>query len=112
MSYLYRIALLVSLLLPGFMQAQSAFVPSNADYYHLIDRLEIRRGHWSEGFHSTVKPYNRQGVVQLPDSLTLDSVYIRSLSGTDYLNVVHLLEDSWEQLNPVTASLRATPFCR
>ncbi len=74
--------------------AQSAFIPLNPDYYHIIDRTEIRRGHWSEGFHSSTKPYNRQAVVQLTDSLLADTLY--NPSDTDLFNLAYLRDDSWE----------------
>ena len=48
---------------------QSVFIPLNDDYYHLIDRLEIKRGKFSEGFHSNVKPFERKAVVALTDSI-------------------------------------------
>ncbi len=74
--------------------AQSALIPLNTDYYHLIDRTEIRRGHWAEGFHSSIKPYARQGVVQLTDSLLADPRY--NPSESDLFNVAYLRDDSWE----------------
>jgi hypothetical protein len=74
--------------------AQSAFVPLNPDYYHLIDRTEIRRGQWSEGFHSSTKPYSRQAVVQLTDSLLADLRY--NPSDSDLFNLTYLRDDSWE----------------
>ncbi|GAB4030400.1 hypothetical protein GCM10028809_23360 [Spirosoma gilvum] len=76
------------------VRAQSPFVPLNADYYHLIDRLEIRQGHWAEGFHSTLKPYNRQSVIQLVDSVAAHPT--RNLSDTDYFTIGYLRDDSWE----------------
>ena len=60
-------------------KAQSVFAPLNQDYYHLIDRYEIKRGKFSEGFHTTVKPYTRKGIVQLVDSVWADtSISLRS----------------------------------
>jgi hypothetical protein len=75
-------------------KAQSAFVPLNEDYYHLIDRYEIKRGKFSEGFHTTVKPYTRKGIMQLVDSVWMDtSIY---LSRQDKFNLEYLQNDSWE----------------
>ncbi|WP_254448718.1 hypothetical protein [Spirosoma rhododendri] len=94
---------LVLLSLPTF--AQSPFVPLNADYYHLIDRYEIRQGHWAEGFHSTTKPYNRQSVVQLTDSLLAHPA--ADFSDTDYFNLNYLRDDSWEWVkDPISDSAR------
>ncbi|GAB3333140.1 hypothetical protein GCM10027299_40320 [Larkinella ripae] len=75
-------------------QAQSQKIPLNSDYYHLIDRLEIKQGRWAGGFHSTVKPYNRQSVVQLTDSILSDP-FVR-LSPVDRATVRYLRDDSWE----------------
>jgi hypothetical protein len=75
-------------------KAQSAFAPLNQDYYHLIDRYEIKRGKFSEGFHTTVKPYTRKGIIQLVDSVWADtSVH---LSQQDKFNLEYLQNDSWE----------------
>jgi len=77
-----------------FSKAQSTFAPLNEDYYHLIDRYEIKRGKFSEGFHTTVKPYTRKGIVQLVDSVFEDtSIY---LSQQDKFNLEYLQNDSWE----------------
>ncbi len=89
--------------------AQSPFVPLNADYYHLIDRLEISQNKWADGFHSSVKPYNRQAVIQLTDSLAAHPN--REFSDTDYFNFDYLRNDSWEWVAP-RDSLRPDPFTR
>lgn len=98
------------ILLVGSARAQSPFVPLNADYYHLIDRLEIRQGHWAEGFHSSVKPYNRHSVIQLTDSLLANPG--RDFSDTDYFNFGYLRDDSWEWVRSPADSAIADPFTR
>ncbi len=75
-------------------KAQSAFAPLNEDYYHLIDRYEIKRGKFSEGFHTTVKPYTRKGIVGLVDSVWEDTSI--PLSRQDKFNLEYLQNDSWE----------------
>jgi hypothetical protein len=77
-----------------FSKAQSAFAPLNQDYYHLIDRYEIKRGKFSEGFHTTVKPYTRKGIVSLVDSVWADTSI--HLSQQDKFNLEYLQDDSWE----------------
>lgn len=91
------------------VRAQSPFVPLNADYYHLIDRLEIRQNRWADGFHSSVKPYNRQSIIQLTDSLLEHPG--RDLSDSDYFNFDYLRNDSWEWVNP-NDSMRLDPFAK
>ncbi|AUD03220.1 hypothetical protein [Spirosoma pollinicola] len=95
------------LLLSLSVRAQSPFVPLNADYYHLIDRLEIRQNKWAEGFHSSVKPYNRQSIIQLTDSVAAHPN--RDFSDTDYFNFDYLRNDSWEWVAP-RDSLKPDPF--
>ncbi|UFH55692.1 hypothetical protein [Spirosoma sp. KNUC1025] len=97
------------LLLSLTARAQSPFVPLNADYYHLIDRLEIRQNRWADGFHSTVKPYNRESIIQLTDSLL--SHPGRDFSDSDYFNFDYLRNDSWEWVNP-RDSIRLDPFTK
>lgn len=90
--------------------AQTPFAPLNTDYYHLIDRLEIRQNRWADGFHSSVKPYNRHSIVQLTDSVLTNPT--RDLSDTDYFNLDYLRDDSWELVPLSTDSLRMDPFTR
>ncbi|CAG5010004.1 hypothetical protein DYBT9275_04619 [Dyadobacter sp. CECT 9275] len=77
-----------------FTQAQSSFIPLNDDYYHLIDRLEIKRGKLSEGFHSNVKPFERKAVVALTDSILREGNV--KLTSRDWETIDYLREDSWE----------------
>ncbi|WP_461082855.1 hypothetical protein [Spirosoma flavus] len=91
-------------------RAQSPFVPLNADYYHLIDRLEIHQNKWADGFHSSVKPYNRQSIIQLVDSLTAHPG--RGFSNTDYFNFNYLRDDSWEWVTRTDSIDRLDPFTR
>ena len=106
-NYLYIFCFFLSL---HTVQAQSPFVPLNTDYYHLIDRYEIRQNRWAEGFHSSVKPYNRQSIIQLTDSLAATTG--RDFSDSDYFNYDYLRDDSWEWVNPASDSLRSDPFTK
>ncbi|GAB3179996.1 hypothetical protein [Telluribacter humicola] len=75
-------------------QAQSTFIPLNDDYHHLIDRLEIKRGKLSEGFHYGVKPFERRAVVQLTDSILKYGGV--GLTEIDRATIRYLRDDSWE----------------
>jgi hypothetical protein len=86
----------------SYVQAQSAFVPLNDDYYHLIDRLEIKRGKFSEGFHSNVKPFERKAIVALTDSILKEGNV--SLTDRDWQTIDYLREDSWEWTNGFAAT--------
>ncbi|MEZ0486029.1 hypothetical protein [Fibrella aquatica] len=94
-----RLFLLFFLLLSLTVRAQSPYIPLNQDQYHLIDRYEIRQGRWADKFHSTVKPYNRQAVMQLIDTLENDPDGVL-LSATDKFNIRYLRDDSWEWATP------------
>ena len=102
--------LIFSILFIRAAQAQSPYLPYNADYHHLIDRMEIRQGRWSEGFHSSTKPYNRQSVIQLTDSVLANPDY--ALSSTDRFNLAYLRNDSWEWINAKTDSVKAGGIIR
>lgn len=78
----------------SYVQAQSSFIPLNDDYYHLIDRLEIKRGKFTEGFHSTVKPFERKAVVALTDSILKEGTM--QLTDRDWETIDYIREDSWE----------------
>ncbi len=82
-------ALLVSLAAP----AQSVYAPLNSDYYHLVDRYEIKLGRFAPGFFSNVRPYERRGIAQLTDSVAADHNF---LSGRDRFNLTYLRNDNWE----------------
>jgi hypothetical protein len=86
--------LILTLITLSYVHAQSSFIPFNDDYYHLIDRLEIKRGKFTEGFHSNVKPFERKAVVALTDSLLKEGTI--NLTDRDWETIDYLREDSWE----------------
>ena len=75
--------------------SQSTNVPLNADYYHLVQRYEIKQGKFSHSFHSGVKPYRRSDVASFLDSLPSDI----SLGRIDDFNLQYLANDNWEFSN-------------
>ncbi|MCE6989165.1 capsule assembly Wzi family protein [Dyadobacter sp. CY323] len=88
---------ILSLITLSYIHAQSAFIPSNDDYYHLIDRLEIKRGKFTEGFHFNVKPFERKAIVALTDSILKEGTI--NLTDRDWETIDYLREDSWEWTN-------------
>ncbi|GGN14709.1 hypothetical protein GCM10010967_58930 [Dyadobacter beijingensis] len=86
--------LLFTLVSSAYVHAQSSFVPLNDDYYHLIDRLEIKRGKFSEGFHFNAKPFERKAIVALTDSILKEGTV--DLTDRDWETIDYLREDSWE----------------
>ena len=91
---LRSIVILYLLSSPVAALAQSTNIPLNRDYYHLIDRYEIINRDFADGFHSTVKPYQRQYVAALADSLLGDQAL--DLNRTDRFNLEYLSADNWE----------------
>ncbi len=72
---------------------QSANVPFDADYYHLIDRYEIKQTKFFPQFYSAFKPFDRQSIAAFADSLyTKEAAY----SDADNFNIRYLLNDNWE----------------
>jgi hypothetical protein len=105
---LLSLTLYISVSIGYVSKAQSVFAPLNQDYYHLIDRYEIKRGKFSEGFHTTVKPYTRKGIIQMVDSVLKDpSIY---LSDRDIFNLEYLQNDSWEWAKPDTIGESRKPI--
>ena len=76
------------------VSAQSAYAPLNQDYYHLLERYEIRSGALFQGFHSHIKPYTRQSISQFLKNFEQDST--QTLSKADEFNLAYLKQDNWE----------------
>jgi hypothetical protein len=72
---------------------QSSYLPLNEDYYHLVDRYEIKTGKIMPHFFSTVKPYKRSDIVQFADSIYQLELF---KSRADRFNYEYLNIDSWE----------------
>jgi len=73
--------------------SQSTNVPLDADYYHLIQRYEIKSGKLAPGFHSNIKPYLRSDVAEFVDSLYNQDL---AQSNSDEFNLEYLANDNWE----------------
>ncbi len=88
--------LFVAILLLGCFtsKAQSVFAPLNQDYYDLIDRYEIKKGSFSKHFHTTIKPFTRQGIALFVEDILKDSTV--KLTPTDHFNLAYLTNDNWE----------------
>ncbi|MEM8895693.1 MAG: hypothetical protein AAGC88_14010 [Bacteroidota bacterium] len=89
--------LVVLFLIASFHTAlpQSANVPLNEDYYHLLDRYEIKQRAFSTDFFSNFKPYARQAIAGFLDSLPENVV----TSEVDEFNLNYLRNDNWEFTN-------------
>jgi hypothetical protein len=93
--------------LPGFSQSTNA--PLNEDYYHWIDRYEIKAGRVAPELFTSVKPYKRSAIIAFVDSLNKkDQVFT---SRSDQFNYEYLRNDSWEWSRAETSN-SAKPFLK
>jgi hypothetical protein len=72
---------------------QSVYIPLNQDYYHLVDRYEIRQKDFMPGLHSSIRPFTRKAVAAMADSLEARLGYV---SPSDRFNILFLQNDNWE----------------
>ena len=74
--------------------SQSTNATLNEDYYHWIDRYEVKAGRVAPEIFTSVKPYKRAAIVAFVDSLSSkDNVFT---SRSDLFNQEYLRNDSWE----------------
>lgn len=74
------------------LQAQNTFVPYNRDYYHLIDRFQIKYGSQENRLQTTLKPIRRTDLSNF--LLGMEGSY-DSLSIQDQFNYEFLMNDNW-----------------
>lgn len=72
---------------------QSSFVPLNEDYYHWVDRYEVKSGRVMPQLFTGVRPWKRSDVVEMIDSLDKSGLF---QSSADRFNLEYLRNDSWE----------------
>lgn len=76
-------------------KAQSAFVPLNPDYYHIIERYELVNGEANPKIFNIWKPFHRHQVAHFAE--TIDSLDFDK-SPSDEFNIQYLKNDNWEWL--------------
>jgi len=81
------------LTLPVFAWGQSSFAPLNEDYYHLVDRYEVKAGQLMPQLFTGAKPYKRSDIAEMVDSLQTLGIFD---SKADQFNRDYLLNDNWE----------------
>ncbi|HET9487732.1 MAG TPA: hypothetical protein VFO54_09865, partial [Chryseosolibacter sp.] len=89
-------------------RAQSSFVPLNEDYYHLIDRYEVKSGQLAPQLFTTIKTYKRSAIVTFIDSLKNQGEFN---SRSDLFNYEYLSNDNWEWSTTSTSD-NDRPFLR
>ncbi|MGB3616737.1 MAG: capsule assembly Wzi family protein [Catalinimonas sp.] len=101
-----RMLWLLALMLCAAARAQSpddaplgTYLPLDPDYYHLLDRYDVRMrrapgGEEATWFHTSMRPFLRWGVGRAADHLAADSTYPDALSRADRFNVDFLRADN------------------
>lgn len=79
---------------PWVAKAQGTNAPLNEDYYHWLDRYEVKSGRIARELFTAVKPYKRDWIIAYLDSLQKIEGIFESKS--DQFNYNFLRNDSWE----------------
>ncbi|MEJ0030248.1 MAG: hypothetical protein WDO15_07710 [Bacteroidota bacterium] len=88
----------------GNALAQATNASTNEDYYHWLDRYEVKSGRVLTELFTSVKPYKRNTIVAYVDSLeAIDHVFT---SQADKFNYEYFRNDSWEWSRPTTNDSR------
>ena len=101
--------LVLVLLTAGSGFSQSTNAPLNEDYYHWVDRYEVKAGRLIPELFTTSKPYKRSFLVAAIDSLNKKDQVFQSRS--DQFNYEYLRNDSWEWSRAETSN-SAKPFLK
>jgi len=78
---------------PFVLLAQSSYAPLNEDYYHWIDRYEVKAGRIMPQIFTAVKPYKRSAIAAFVDTLSKQEIFV---SRTDKFNEEYFRNDNWE----------------
>lgn len=89
------ILLLLSLVLQK-AHAQSAFLPYDVEDYNRIQRLEIKTGHFSPFFHTSVGPYSRKDLGRFADSFQIQGNPI-TFRDFQFLNFIQTDNPEWSR---------------
>jgi hypothetical protein len=91
-------------ILAGEALAQATNASTNEDYYHWLDRYEVKSGRVVTELFTTIKPYKRNTIVAYVDSLdAIDHVFT---SQSDKFNYEYFRNDSWEWSRAATSDSR------
>lgn len=94
MKKIFTLAAL-SFLLSNFSFSQGVYVPLDDEYYHRVERYEIKSGRLSNRLFLTAGQIRRQDVVGFTEDIASDSLRMR-LNKRDKFNLGYLKDDNWE----------------
>ena len=105
----YNVCIALFLFTLNVSYGQSSFAPLNEDYYHNIDRYEIKSGRVTSFFYTNVKPYKRSDIVDFFDSLKNEGLIT---SRADQFNYEYYMNDNWEFSRAESSDSRRKPFLK
>ncbi len=106
----FALSLLFIISTSTLIQAQSSYAPLNEDYYHWVDRYEIKSGTIRPEIFTGIKPYKRSDIVAFVDSLHQVEVNVFT-SKIDQFNYDYLRNDNWEWSRAETSD-KKKPFLK
>ncbi|MBB6463905.1 hypothetical protein [Flammeovirga kamogawensis] len=89
--------------------SQSSNVPYDPEYYHLIDRYEIKQKDFGN-IYTNIKPYSRKDIAAFVENF--DSTYQGTLSESDKYQLSYLALDNWEHMSDTTIADVKKPFLK
>ncbi len=106
----FAFSLLFLIGISSLAKAQSSYAPLNEDYYHWVDRYEIKSGRIRPEVFTAIKPYKRSAIVAYVDSLHQGETNVFT-SKTDEFNYNYLRNDNWEWSRAETSDAKK-PFLK
>ncbi|MEP7081194.1 MAG: capsule assembly Wzi family protein [Ginsengibacter sp.] len=97
MQFFKKTVVAIVILASTAAQAQTTFLPEGSKEYEVIDRIEIKEGHFSNLNFSSLKPYSRRSIVQMAENA--DSLHGSGsliLTPVDQYNIHSLLMNNSE----------------
>src|SRR5690606_33961575 len=107
MKKAYLLLFLLFPFLPLASKGQSTNAPLTDEYYHLIDRYEIKQNKFAESLFTSYKGYQRKGIADFVTG-QLDS--LSDLHQVDKFNLQFLANDNWEWTE--AAEVENKPFLK
>lgn len=90
--------------------SQGVYATYSKDYYHMIERYEIKNSRVSEDFFTTAGNIRRQDIAKYFDDYQLNLNPKTKLSKRDSFNIDYLLADNWEWSR--NADLVSKPYAK
>ncbi len=75
-------------------KTQSANIPLNKDYYHLLERYEIKQKYFQTNLFTAIKPFRRIDILPFTNRIVRDAHSVDSRA--DRFNLQYFYNDNWE----------------